>query len=388
MGDAYRIYDHLTPPVTHISLCSGYGGIDIGLKRAIPDLLTIAYAEIEAFACANLVAKMEEGHLDAAPIFSDLKTFPWEDFRGVVDIVSGGFPCQPFSQAGKRNADTDERHLFPFILDGIRKCRPSFVFLENVEGIISAKLSGDGWRDPEGTPVLLYVLRELERVGYKATAGIFSASEVGAPHQRKRVFILAYDDSNGGRQGRLLRQRADGKITISDGEAGRVELANSENKRCRGRSDRDRNDARGISEQKTQFKSVFRSETERCCGDSREAMADSCNCADSEKRLCQKGSLQAEHRQKVCARVVRGADAKSWPSRPGQPQYEWEPPRTVEIESKMDRIPNGPPSGMGYAELCVSSDSRNDELRLLGNGVVPQTCTKAFVTLLQRLIDD
>ena len=181
-----------TTTLNHISLCAGYGGIDLGLKRAVPSLRTIAFSEIEAFPCANLVAKMEAGLLDPAPVWTDLRTFPFAEFHGLVDIVSGGFPCQPFSSAGKRGADEDPRHLFPAILDGIRAAQPALVFLENVEGIISAKLAGDGWRDPAGTPVLLHVLRELERVGYRATAGVFSASEVGAPHQRKRVFILAY----------------------------------------------------------------------------------------------------------------------------------------------------------------------------------------------------
>lgn len=408
-----------TKTITHISLCAGYGGIDIGLKRAIPNLRTICFSEIEAFPIANLVSKMEKGYLDTAPIWTDIKTFPWKEFRGVVDIVSGGFPCQPFSAAGKRNADTDERHLFPYILQGIRECQPSLVFLENVEGIISSKLSGDGWRDPEGTPVLLHVLRELERVGYKATAGIFSASEVGAPHQRKRVFIMAYNDSNGSGQSRLLQQRADGSVIKCNGESWGVELAHSKNERCRGRSDRNRNNSRGFSEQETQLKSVLRGEVEGCCGDTRETMANSCNCADSEEGLCQEGSLQAEHRQEVCARVIGGADATIWPSRPGQPQHQWEPPRVVsnpnsrrlerseevggrtinvvrdcgeeyshEAQSKMGRDLDGPPSRMVLTELYTTNDSRNDELRLLGNGVVPQTCTKAFIILFDKLMNE
>lgn len=236
-----------TKTITHISLCAGYGGIDIGLKRAIPNLRTILFSEIEAFACANLVSKMEKGFLDAAaPIWTNLKTLPWDQFYGKVGILSGGFPCQPFSCAGKREGDEDPRHLFPFILDGIRRCRPSVVFLENVAGILSSRLAGDQWRDPSGTPVLLHVLRELERVGYRATAGIFSASEVGAPHQRKRVFIMAY--------------------CLDEGSQGWL---------------------RGWSNK------------------GREAVNGHAGCGGA---------------------GIHGG----WPSRPGQPQYEWEPPRVVE----------------------------------------------------------
>ena len=102
-----------------------------------------------------------------------------------MDVLSGGFPCQPFSNAGVRKGTEDPRHLFPYIARGIRECQPRIVFLENVEGIISAKTA-------DGESVLQYVLRELEGLGYQATAGIFSASEVGAPHQSKSVFILGY----------------------------------------------------------------------------------------------------------------------------------------------------------------------------------------------------
>jgi len=170
-----------TTKTTHIGLCSGYGGIDLGLRRAIPDLRTVAYAEIEAFAVENLLARMEGGQLDPAPIWPDLKSFPWAEFRDRVDILSGGYPCQPFSAAGKRLGTDDPRHLWPYIADGIRILRPKFCFFENVEGHITL-----GLRE---------VVGELESMGYKVSWGIFSASEVGAPHQRKRVFIMAYDKS-------------------------------------------------------------------------------------------------------------------------------------------------------------------------------------------------
>ena len=147
-----------------------------------------------AFNIGNMVAKMEEGKLDQAPIWTDLRTMPFRKFRGLVDIFSGGFPCQPFSSTGKRKSDRDERHLYPFIENGIRECRPSLVFLENVEGILTTKTS-------EGEPVLKYVLRSLEAMDYVCEAGIFSASEVGASHHRRRVFILAYSRRSTGTEG-------------------------------------------------------------------------------------------------------------------------------------------------------------------------------------------
>jgi DNA (cytosine-5)-methyltransferase 1 len=162
---------------TVISFCSGYGGIERGIELAGVEHRVIAYVEIEAFAIANLVAKMESGQLDPAPIWTDLKTFPAHLFRGAVDIITSGYPCQPFSSAGKRKGADDSRHLWLFTRDHINAIRPDRCFFENVEGHISLGLST--------------VISDLEEDGYSATWGIFSAREVGAPHQRKRVYILA-----------------------------------------------------------------------------------------------------------------------------------------------------------------------------------------------------
>lgn len=172
-----------TQQFTHIELCAGYAGIHLGLARVIPNLRTIAYSEIEAFACANLVAKMEAGFLGPAPIWTNLKTFPWRSFRGCVDLLSGGYPCQPFSAAGQRAGKEDPRHLWPHIADGIAILQPSFCFFENVEGHITLGLST--------------VLSDLESLGYRCETGLFSAEECGAPHRRKRIFILANRISTG-----------------------------------------------------------------------------------------------------------------------------------------------------------------------------------------------
>lgn len=167
------------PQITHVSLCAGYGGLDLGLKRACgSSLRTIAYSEIEACAIECLLARMEEGAIDEAPIWSDLKTFPWHELPADIGIMSAGYPCQPFSQAGLRAGKSDPRHLWPHVLHGITTVRPAVVFLENVAGHLSLGAET--------------VLRDLQETGYRSTFGLFSAAEVGACHERKRLFILAH----------------------------------------------------------------------------------------------------------------------------------------------------------------------------------------------------
>ena len=188
-----RDVDNTKNKLNCLSLCAGYGGLELGLREAGVEFGRVVYVEREAFAAANLVSKIEEGKLAPGVVHSDVKTFPYERFRDCFDCIIGGFPCQPFSQgnAAGRTTDTDPRHLFPYIKHAIRTVRPRWVFLENVEGIVSSRLQSDNWADPEGTPVLLHVLRELERVGLEATAGLFSAASAGASQERRRIFILA-----------------------------------------------------------------------------------------------------------------------------------------------------------------------------------------------------
>ena len=198
-----------TTKTTHLSLCTGYGGIDLGLRRAIPNLRTVAYAEIDAFAIEVLLTRMESGSLDAAPIWTDVRDFPWHLLHGSVDILSAGYPCQPFSHAGLRKGGDDERHLWPHIRRGIESVRPAIIFLENVEGHISMGLSS--------------VISDLDELGYRCAWGIFSAEECGAPHRRNRVFIIATDTVC--ERGQLSVERIKSAIQDigSDGTAGRAE---------------------------------------------------------------------------------------------------------------------------------------------------------------------
>jgi DNA (cytosine-5)-methyltransferase 1 len=123
---------------------------------------------------------MEEKALDTAPVWSDLVTFDGKPWRGKVDILSAGYPCQPFSQAGKRLGEKDPRHLWPHVRRILGECGAPLLFAENVPGHVSLGLEA--------------VWKDLREMGYEVEAGIFSAAEVGAPHIRKRLFILAYAD--------------------------------------------------------------------------------------------------------------------------------------------------------------------------------------------------
>ena len=255
---------------TVISFCSGYAGIERGLDLAGVKHRVIAYVEIEAFAIANLVAKMEAGELAPAPIWSNLKTFPAHLFRGAVDIITGGYPCQPFSAAGKRAGADDPRHLWPIIRRHTQAIRPSRVFFENVEGHISL-----GLRD---------VIGDLEKDGYRTTWGIFSAREVGAPHQRKRVFILAkrleYTTSAG-----LQAKWNAPTQQATNVNYGCSHLGNSTSERPH----------RG---------------SENCEGEQSEVLGE---------RL----------------------ESDEWPARPEEEQYEWEEPRVTEAQSGLGGATNG-----------------------------------------------
>lgn len=323
--------DH-SKELTHLSLCTGYGGIDLGLKRVVNNVRTVAYVEIEAFQCANLVSKMEKGWLDAAPIWTNLKTFPWRSFRGKVDIISGGFPCQPFSSAGRRAGDEDPRHLWPHIKRGIEIVRPSIVFMENVEGIISSKLQSDQWNDPKGTSVLLHVLRELERVDYQATAGVFSAAEVGAPHQRKRVFIMGIQTNHNESS---IKWKQEPYIFYPKGRG---------------------EEQHGLEPPRTTLVHP----------DGREQRSHNRNTV-----LFKKAETRKTNRLK-------------WSSGFG------EVPENQNLEGrKAQSQVGGPINGFTYRMelscLYKACESRTDELRSLGNGVVPSTASRAFKSLFKTL---
>ncbi len=172
-----------------LSLCAGYGGLDLGLAIAEPGYRTVGYVEREAHAAAALVARMGDKALDQAPVWDDLRSFDGLPWRDRIHILSAGYPCQPFSFAGKRAGRDDPRHLWPEVERIVGEVRPAAIFAENVEGHLDL-----GFAE---------VAASLRRMGYRAKAGLFTAREAGASHRRRRLFILAY--ANGDGRGLLSR---------------------------------------------------------------------------------------------------------------------------------------------------------------------------------------
>lgn len=160
-----------------LSFCPGFLGLERGLERAVGAINVVAYVEIEAFIIENIIKGMEAGILDAAPVWTDVKTFDPKNFRNKIHIITGGYPCQPFSLAGDRKGTDDPRHLWPFIFQSVKAIEPVCCFFENVSGHLSM-----GYEE---------VCRDLRNIGYSVEEGLFTAEEVGAPHERERLFILA-----------------------------------------------------------------------------------------------------------------------------------------------------------------------------------------------------
>ena len=161
-----------------LDLFSGLGGFSLGLEST-GFFETIAFVEKDEF-CQKVLKK----NFKNIPIEGDIRNVKGE--RYAAEIISGGFPCQPFSVAGKRKGTDDDRYLWDETIRVIRECKPRWFIGENVEGIINIQ---------EGV-VLRQVCDDLEKEGFEVQCLIIPASGIGAWHQRKRIWIIGYNVSN------------------------------------------------------------------------------------------------------------------------------------------------------------------------------------------------
>ena len=205
-----------------LDLFSGIGGFSLGLERA--GMETVAFCEFDEHA-----QKVLRKHWPDVPIYSDIRELDAKQFRGTVDVVTGGFPCQDLSSAGKQEGFSGDRSsLYTEMLRVISECMPRYAIFENVSGL----LTGDSGR------WFGQFLYDLDKIGFDAEWHCIEAAYVGAPHRRDRVWIIAYpkivfsnvgniDRENGKPQTQKLRGRnckANMAYTASQRQSGQREF--------------------------------------------------------------------------------------------------------------------------------------------------------------------
>lgn len=335
---------------TIISLFAGIGGLDLAAHWA--GLETVRFVEKEPF-CQQILRK----HWPDVPIDDDVFT----SHPPHADVVIGGFPCQPFSVAGARKGKDDERYLLPEMLRIVDEVKPYAVLFENVPGFPSLN---------NGTE-FKYLLRTLAEMGFNAEWGHIRASDIGAPHQRERWFCVAYtfNDGNGiSRHGRTddnqerhssqTKQRWNEQQFRTDAHSKPLAYPTSirrqrhpaGSEQDRFRQGRSPELTRGNQHQlgNTKF-SGFHRQSRRGTG------------AQPENGYTQSGRGQTEPGICGAAHGLPGwLDFVGFPARPGEPQYDYEPPRTA-----------------------PSTPTTNARIKALGNAVVPQCAYPIFTALME-----
>jgi DNA (cytosine-5)-methyltransferase 1 len=324
------------------SLCSGYGGLDEGLRSVVGGEVRW-HAEIE-----SAPAKILAHHYPGVPNLRDITTVDWTDVEP-VEYLTAGYPCQPFSHAGKRKGSDDERHLWPYVADAVRVLRPRVAVFENVAGHVSLGLDR--------------VLADLAALGYVGRWGVLRAADAGAPHNRSRIFIAAADADRFGHERRWAtrgrRSRfADLSVATPDSAIRTGGLRDGDYV-LPGRRTQRRESAAGRGPI---------TDAERCGwhGWSREpqrATVERTATAGAGEGTCWGAYEPAIRRwERVVGRMAPR------PTEPGRSGAERLSPRFVEWMM-------GLPAGWVTATPGLS---RNEQLKALGNGVVPQQAALAL----------
>ena len=322
---------------TYISLYTGGGGLDLAFRRENPAARCILYVERDIEASALLADHIEAGLMDAAPIWSDSSTLDCRPFAGKVDWVIGGFPCQPWSFAGKRSTTDDSRWLWPHIERIIREVRPRGLFLENVPGLVRGGLE--------------LVLKGLAEGGFDAEWGSLKASDVGASHRRERLFILAYRND-----GLSVAENEKIQAGRSSSVDGSKRVAHSNNT--------------GISAPRN--------------GDKREGATGT--------EEGENGSQPEPRRPIITVADSVSKRGRGWHTGGEYAEHDFAPGPSASAEWRdiLSRRPDLAPATIEYKNGHLANGmarglARYAQLRILGNGVVPQQAAAAFRLLKERL---
>ena len=375
----------------------------MGIMLAEPGFHTRCYVEWEAYPRSVIIAAQRAGYLEPAPIWDDLTTFDAKPLAGAIDTLLAGYPCQPFSQAGQRRGADDERHLWPDVARIARELGPAlqWIILENVAGHVTLGAET--------------VLRELWDMGFTPAAGLFSASEVGATHERIRWFCVAYrrhperrpEDAAGYNRhgtdtgwaqgdGRSGKRRQDVDHTPSprrDGAGIGAGADSQGGQRLSGAGCGDVGNAAGIGRRKGRPEPEFRSGRNALASAGGE-LADS---HDTGPQGQQPEQRDTQGRQEQAGHAGLRSGAGLFPPGPGNHDA-WADTLAVAPDlapaaslgdaftqaCDLAAADQGPEQAQAESAVCRMADglaSRSRALRLLGNGVVPLVAAHAIRTL-------
>lgn len=323
----------------HGSLFSGIGGFDLAAEWMGWE--NVFHCEWNEFG-----QKVLKHYWPNAESFSDITKTDFTKYYGTVDIITGGFPCQPYSTAGKRRGKEDERHLWPEMCRAIREVSPRFVVGENVRGLTN-------WN---GGLVFDEVCAELESLGYQVAPVIIPACAVGAPHRRERIWFVAHADGAEQRNNRRTNNREAEKVwRENQGDVFREFCSNG---------DATDTDGRRIQSQQNIRQEI--SSQERINSDGSEWNATNANCTNSETRT---------HRQVLGQQNREKTNGHS----------------NVERSNQWENFPTQPPICSGNDGLSSELDSitfskwRNESIKAYGNAIVPQVAFEIFKALEKSL---
>lgn len=375
----------LRSPLNIISLCTGGGGLDLGVELAIPDARPVVLVEREAFSVAHLVSAMESGCMAQAPVWSDVRTFNGRPWRGLVDGVIGGIPCQPWSVAGKQLGHDDERDLWSDARRIIIQSGAWWCLIENVQGMLSAGGAERVWRD-------------LRRLGFAVEVGLFTSAEVGAPHERMRVFFLAVANSDRRfpqRRGAICGQ-TDGRRTHDQSARSGEDVADA-GRICGERRGESREffGAQGSPDEKKRER-FWRAS---CGGGATVGHADRAGLERRSRRELREcagerparptggnvfNAISCGHdgieEDTIRRQIKRNAPERS--ERDDLPIYPPGPSNTDRWRAVIERAPQFEPA---IRRMADGMAGRLDRLRMLGNGVNPLQAAYAVRTLATRL---
>ena len=363
---------------THASLFSGIGGFDLAAEWV--GWKNVFHCEINEF-CAQIL----KYHFPNADHYEDIKTTDFTKWRGKINVLSGGFPCQPFSLAGRRKGAEDDRYLWPQMLRAIQEIKPDWVVGENVVGIItmvqpgkavelgrSATLFGEDYKDEEIQQqyVIETVCQDLEHSGYSIQPILIPACAVGAPHRRDRVWFIANRTDTGAES---LQYSWEDNIL-----SGRTATDTN----CNGRPSKTKWGRNTGEEDDEQFKSIFNTSL----------VADT----DSDRqweRTCEQEPINERFgTTNYCYGCENGDPAYSKSTRSegkcgyGQRKVQFNGRNSKYIQTCWEKFPTQPPVCRGNDGLPFDVDDlaisfpkwRAESIKAYGNAIVPQVAYEIF----------